>query len=64
MEACSEVPCTVLGPELFNIFIHNLDEGTEIEFIKFADNTKLEGIVNTLEDRFKIEKDLGSLEHY
>lgn len=35
----------------------NLDEGTKGELIKFAENTKLRGLANTLENKFKIQND-------
>lgn len=53
---------SALGPTLFNIFIHDLDNSIESSLAKFAEDTKVDDEVDTSESRAILQRHLKRLE--
>lgn len=56
--------CLYTWTAQFNIFSNYLEEMMKPIFIRFADDTKLEGTVSTPAGRASIQRDLGRLEEW
>jgi len=55
---------SIVAPALFNIFVSDMESGTECTLSKSADDTRLCGVAETLEGRDTIHRDLGKLERW
>ena len=55
---------SVLGPLLFLIYVNDLDGGIESSLVKFADDTKLGGLANSLEYTKVIQEDLDRIQKW
>lgn len=58
---CLSVLLYAFGLVLFNILINDLDDGVDSMLIRLTDYMKLGGLVNILDERIRILKDLNNL---
>lgn len=54
----------VLQIALYNVFVGNMDNGTESTLSMFADDTKMCGAINTLDGKNALQRDFGKLERW
>ena len=52
---------SVLGPQLFTIYIDDLELGTKCSVSKFADDTKMGGRAKCAEDAESLQRDIDNL---
>ncbi len=55
---------SILGPLLFTIYINDLEDNVKNKMLKFADDSKIWGRADTLEDRNSIQQDLEVLSQW
>ena len=54
----------MLGPQLFTIYIDDLEEGAECRVTKFVDDTKMSGKANCMEGVERLKRDLDRLSEW
>ena len=52
---------SVLGPQLFTIYIDDLELGIKCSMSKFADDTKMSGRTKCAEDAESLQRDIDNL---
>ena len=55
---------SVLGPQLFTIYIDDLELGIKCNVSKFADDTKMSGRAKCTEDAASLQRDIDSLSEW